>query len=347
MMRSGALSTTVENCAVCARTPSALAGYVVRHHLGVLAKSLQLLARALEHVHTIEPGGVGIGILGRVGVVSEGVPFRTVVTTFVIPAVISVLTFTAAVAFWTDRSVGNEEAFRENAAEVLAMDSSQEALAVRLMDEAVEAVPLLALIRGAGERATLVLLGSGAFDSVFNRLIVEGHRHVVSQTDDPFTADLTDVRTVLVAPIARIAPDLAERVPVDVFEAVVILDSDALPVVGRVAGWLPVVSVITAAAAVFFAVALVMLSRRRSVALVTVGLAVLIAGISVYAWSTFGGSIATARISDELTRVLVTNGYAVFTRSLQTEGLVLVVAGSVIAATGFIGVVAGLARREA
>jgi hypothetical protein len=136
-------------------------------------------------------------------------------------------------------------------------------------------------------------------------------------------------------------------VPVDAFEAVVILDADALPFVGRVAGWLPVISVFAAAAGVFLAVALVMLSRRRSIALITVGLAVLIAGIGVYAWGTFGGSAATARIADELTRVLVTNGYAVFARSLQTEGLVLASAGSVIAAAGLIGVVVGVARSEA
>ncbi len=116
------------------------------------------------------------------------------------------------------------------------------------------------------------------------------------------------------------------------------------------AGWqagFPLVSVFAAAAGVFLAVALVMLSRRRSIALITVGLAALIAGIGVYAWATFGGSLAIARIGDGLTRVLVTNGYAVFTRSLRTEGLVLASAGSVIAVAGLIGVVVGVARSEA
>jgi hypothetical protein len=285
--------------------------------------------------------------VGRVRADSEECPIRTVVTVFAIPALVSVLTFTSAVAFWMDRSVASEEAFREQAIEVLAMDSSQKAIAARLMDEAVDAVPLLALVRGAGERATVVLLDSGAFDSVFDRLIVEGHRHVVSPADGPFTADLTDMRAVLVSPIAQIAPELAELVPVDAFEAVVILDADALPFVGRVAGWVPSISVFAAAAGVFLAVALVMLSRRRSIALIAVGLAVLIAGIGVYAWATFGGSLAIARIGDGLTRVLVTNGYAVFTRSLRTEGLVLASAGSVIAAAGLIGVVVGVARSEA
>ncbi len=285
--------------------------------------------------------------VGRVRADFEECPIRTVVTVFAIPALISILTFTSAVAFWMDRSVASEEAFREQAVEVLAMDSSQKAIAARLMDEGVDAVPLLALVRGAGERATVVLLDSGAFDSVFDRLIVEGHRHIVSPSDGPFTADLTDVRTVLVAPIEKIAPELAELVPVDAFEAVVILDADALPFVGRVAGWLPFVSVFAAAAGVFLAVALVMLSRRRSIALIAVGLAALIAGIGVYAWSTFGGSLAVARIADGLTRVLVTNGYAVFTRSLQTEGLVLASAGSGIAAAGLIGVIVEVARSEA
>ncbi|MCJ7779506.1 MAG: hypothetical protein MUQ27_01645, partial [Acidimicrobiia bacterium] len=99
---------------------------------------------------------------------------------FAISALISVLIFTSAVAFWMNRYVASEEAFREQAVEVLALDSSQKAVAARLIDEAVDAVPLLALVRGAGERATVVLLDSGAFDSVFDRLIVEGHRHIVS-----------------------------------------------------------------------------------------------------------------------------------------------------------------------
>ncbi|MEA3510313.1 MAG: hypothetical protein U9R51_02655 [Actinomycetota bacterium] len=265
---------------------------------------------------------------------------------FAVPALISILVFSSAVAFWMDRSVGSEAAFLEHATEVLAMDSSQEAIAVRLMDEAIDAVPLLALVRGAGESATLVLLDSGAFDGVFDRLAIEGHRHVMSRSEDPFTADLTDVRAVLVAPIAQIAPDLAERVPVDAFESVVILDSDAMPVVGRVAGWLPAVSVFAAAAAVFLSVALVMLSHRRSVALITVGLAVLIAGLGVYAWSRFGGPIAAQQISDELTQVLVTNGYAVFSRSLRIEGLVLAITGLVVAAAGGMGLLVQVARAK-
>lgn len=285
-------------------------------------------------------------MVGRVRAESEECPIRTVVTTIAIPVLISILVFTSAVAFWMDRSVASEGAFLDHATEVLAMDSSKEAIAVRLMDEAVGAVPLLALVRGAGERATLVLLDSGAFDSVFDRLAIEGHRHVMSQSDEPFTADLTDVRAVLVAPIAQIAPDLAERVPVDAFESVVILDSDALPIVGRAAGWLPFVSVFAAAAAVFLAVALVMLSRRRSVALITVGLAVLIAGVGVYAWSTIGGPLAADQINDDLTHVLVVNGYAVFSRSLQTEGMGLAIAGIAIAAAGALTALVELARVE-
>ena len=254
-----------------------------------------------------------------------------------IPALISVLVFASAVAFWMDRSVGSEAAFLEHATEVLAMNSSQEAIAVRLMDEAIGAVPLLALVRGAGERATLVLLDSGAFDGVFDRLAIEGHRHVMSQSDEPFTADLTDVRAVLVAPIAQIAPDLADRVPVDTFESVVILDSDALPIVGRVDGWLPVVSVFSAAFAVFLAVALVMLSPRRPIALIAVGAAAAIAGAGVYGWSVLGGPIAADQITDDLTRVLVVNGYAIFSRSLRTEGLILVGTGAIVATAGLLG----------
>lgn len=227
------------------------------------------------------------------------------------------------------------------------MDSSQEAIAARLMDEAIGAVPLLALVRGAGESATLVLLDSGAFDSVFDRLAVEGHRHVMSQSDEPFTADLTNVRAVLVAPIAQIAPDLAERVPVDTFESVVILDSDALPIIGRVAGWLPVVSVFSAALAVFLAVALVMLSPRRSIALISVGAATAIAGAGVYGWSVFGGPIAADQITDELTRILVVNGYAVFSRSLRTEGLVLIATGAIIAIAGLLGALAASLKPRA
>lgn len=227
------------------------------------------------------------------------------------------------------------------------MDSSQEAIAARLMDEAIGAVPLLALVRGAGESATLALLDSGAFDSVFDRLAVEGHRHVMSQSDEPFTADLTNVRAVLVAPIAQIAPDLAERVPVDTFESVVILDSDALPIIGRVAGWLPVVSVFSAALAVFLAVALVMLSPRRSIALISVGAATAIAGAGVYGWSVFGGPIAADQITDELTRILVVNGYAVFSRSLRTEGLVLIATGAIIAIAGLLGALAASLKPQA
>ena len=259
-----------------------------------------------------------------------------------ISVLISVLAFIATVALWIERSAGSEAAFSANAAEVLTMDSSQQALAERLMDEAIDAVPLLALVRGAGEQATVALVDSGAFDEAMNRVIVEAHRHVVSGADGPFTADLTDVRDVLVAPIARISPDLADRIPVEVFENVVILDSGALPILGTLARGLPAIAIFSAAGAVFLAVALVMLADRRSVAMIAVGLAVAFAGLGVTIWGSVGGSVAAERIDDDLTRTLVVNGYAVINPWLRSAGLVLAIGGIVFAAGGAI---AAAARR--
>ncbi len=279
---------------------------------------------------------------GRVCGLREGVPIRSAVVMITISVLISVLAFIATVALWIERSAGSEAAFSANAAEVLTMDSSQQALAERLMDEAIDAVPLLALVRGAGEQATVALLDSGAFDEAMNRVIVEAHRHVVSGADGPFTADLTDVRDVLVAPIARISPDLADRIPVEVFENVVILDSGALPILGTLARGLPAIVIFSAAGAVFLAVALVMLADRRSVAMIAVGLAVAFAGLGVTIWGSVGGSVAAERIDDDLTRTLVVNGYAVINPWLRSAGLVLAIGGIVFAAGGAI---AAAARR--
>ncbi|MGB9358715.1 MAG: hypothetical protein WCC01_09175 [Acidimicrobiia bacterium] len=261
-----------------------------------------------------------------------------------IGALISILTFVAAIAFWLDRAVVQEAAFLDLATEVLEMDTSQQALAERLMDEAIDAVPLLALVRGAGERAIVVILDSGAFDPAIDNLVVAGHRHVMSAAEGPFVSDLSDVRDVLVEPIARISPNLAERIPVDVFGEVVILDEEALPAIVRTAGWVPAVSVVAAAVAVFLAVAVVMLAGRRSLAAVIVGLAVLIAGGGVVLWSVAGGSLFPSRIDDPISRVLVENGYAVFSRSLTAVGAWLIVLGFVVTAAGLIGVLIGAAR---
>ena len=284
--------------------------------------------------------------VGRVRADSEERPIRYVVTMIAISALISILTFVSAAAFWVDRSVVREAAFLESATEVLEMDSSQQALAERLMNEAVGAVPLLAFVRGAGERATVALLDAGAFDEAIDSLVIAGHRHVMAQEEGPFTADLTEVRAVIVEPIAQIAPDLADQIPVDAFEAVVIADSEAVPAVGRAASWVPAVSVFSAAGAVFLAVTLVMLAQRRSIALALVGAAVLIAGLGVVVWSAGAGSLAVARIDDPISRVLVENGYAVFSRSLRIEGLWLVLGGIALACAGLVGYLVGAARGE-
>ena len=284
--------------------------------------------------------------VGRVRADSEERPIRYVVTMIAISALISILTFVSAAAFWVDRSVVREAAFLESATEVLEMDSSQQALAERLMTEAVGAVPLLAFVRGAGERATVALLDAGAFDEAIDSLVIAGHRHVMAQEEGPFTADLTEVRAVIVEPIAQIAPDLADQIPVDAFEAVVIADSEAVPAVGRAASWVPAVSVFSAAGAVFLAVTLVMLAQRRSIALALVGAAVLIAGLGVVVWSAGAGSLAVARIDDPISRVLVENGYAVFSRSLRIEGLWLVLGGIALACAGLIGFLVGAARQQ-
>jgi len=284
------------------------------------------------------------GPLGRVRAESEEFPIRTVVTMIAISALISILTYVSAVAFWVDRSVVREDAFLQSATEVLEMDSSQQALAERLMNEAVDAVPLLAFVRGAGEQATVALLDSGAFDDAIADLVVAGHRHVMAQEEGPFTADLTEVRAVIVEPIARIAPALADRIPVDAFEAVVIADADDVPSVGRAAGWVPVVAMFSAAGAVFLAIALVMLAQRRSIALVLIGAAVLIAGLGVVAWSVGAGPLAAAGVDDPISSVLVKNGYAVFSRPLRIEGLWLALAGTALAGAGLVGYLVGEAR---
>ena len=105
-------------------------------------------------------------------------------------------------------------------------------------------------------------------------------------------------------------------------------------------------SLFSAAGAIFLAVALVMLARRRSMALVLVGAAVLIAGIGVVAWSTAGGTFAAARIDDPISRVLVENGYAVFSRSLRIEGLWLVLGGIAHACAGLVGYLVAAARQQ-
>jgi hypothetical protein len=271
---------------------------------------------------------------------------RSVVTTLAIPVLLAVLTFLAAIAFWMDRSVGREAAFLDHATEVLAIDTSQEALAARLMDEAIDAVPLLALVRGAGERATVGLLDSGAFDPAIDSVVIAGHRYIITQPDGPLAVDLTEVREVIVAPIARFAPDLADRVPVDVFESVVILEPDALPLAVRFLPWASAASIFLAAAAAFAAIAYVMLAERRSVALGSVGLALLGAGLGVVVWSIAGGPLAATSVDDALSRILVRNAYDVFSRSLRTEGVWLVVAGVAIAAAALVGysVEGGVAR---
>lgn len=217
------------------------------------------------------------------------------------------------------------------------MDTSQEALAARLMDEAVDAVPLLALVRGAGERATVALLDSGAFDPAIDSVVRAGHRYIIARPDGPFAVDLTEVRDVIVAPIAQFAPDLAERVPVDVFQSVVILEADAMPFAVRALPWLSAVSIFLAAGVLFAAIASVMLAERRSVALQWVGLAVLGAGIGVVVWSVAGGPLGASRVDDPLSLVLVQNAYDVFLRSLRVEGMWLMGAGLVIAGAGFLG----------
>ena len=263
-----------------------------------------------------------------------------------VSALISILTYVSAVAFWVDRSALQEDAFLESATEVLEIDSSQEALAERLMNEAVDAVPLLAFVRGAGEQATVALLDSGAFDEAIDSLVIAGHRHMMAQEEGPFTADLTEVRAVIVEPIAQIAPDLAELIPVDAFEAVVIADSAAVPAVGRAAGWVPVVAMFSAAGAVFLAFALVMFAQRRSIALVFVGGAVLIAGLGVVVWSIGAGPLAAARLDDPISRVLVENGYSVFSRTLRTEGLWLALVGVALACAGLVGYLVGGTRAK-
>lgn len=243
-----------------------------------------------------------------------------------------------------DRSIVQESAFRVHAVEVFEADSSKEALAALLMDEAEKAVVLPAFVRGVGEPAIVALFDTGVFDPAINRLIIAGHRHVMSQRDGPLIADLSDVWLIIARSIDQFAPGLSNQVSEDAFRAIVIVESDVLPSIGRAAGWAFAVSVFSAAGALFLAVALVAPARRRLVAVISVGAALAIAGLGVVAWSAVGSSLAVSRIDDSVGRTLMENGYSVFSAPLRINGFLLTVVGIGLVVVGLVGFLAGSRR---
>ena len=182
------------------------------------------------------------------------------------------------VVVWYAGAVRDEAGFVPVAAEVLASEPARRLVAEEVVDRIVRFEPAVAVVRGPAESTIAAVLAS----PVFAPLAEEAARslHGALLVGGPVVVDLGPWRDELLAPLAALAPAVAEAVPSELFGPFVLVDAGRLPRLPDPTPW-----GIAAAIGAFgtFVLLLVLLRRAAAVGLVAFGVGLGLAGTLVVA----------------------------------------------------------------
>jgi len=255
-----------------------------------------------------------------------------VVTALLFAALIYVVNF----GVWASRDLVDSAAFSESAVSALTEESSREAIANLVVDEIVEDRPVLALAATPMKGLVADALGNQAFESILVAVAGRLHASLFDGSADGITIELSAIRDRVVPVVAGLFPEVAEQLPEDVFEDVVIVEegsvpelSPALTTVRRVL-WLVLILAVGLGIALFF------LIRDRANALLVVGSSVMLSGLITAFLVPGGRSLTVGSADNPDVEVIVSNLYNSLVNGLKLQSRLLLLVGVALVVAGYL-----------
>lgn len=126
-------------------------------------------------------------------------------------------------------TVVDADEFRRRTVGAMADPQAREVIARRVTAEVVEQAPETAVVRPLIEVAVQGALASDAFQHNLAAATADLHRTVLAGDDDTLTLRLVDLVLVVKTQLAATQPQLAERIPDNVTDALVQVNADIAP----------------------------------------------------------------------------------------------------------------------
>jgi len=249
-------------------------------------------------------------------------------------ALLGVLIYVGNFAWWFDREVADSENFVDSTVVALGERDSREALGQLIADRLVDQYPILIVVESNLVGMFSDLLATAALGEVIRFVGVDVHERIITGNQNAIVINLEDYRDAIMAPLAAVAPRLADLVPDGWFVSVEVLDDGALPDLSLYAQWTSTARFIAIVGAAALMALLLWSVKRRGMGVVLVGVAFMLAGFASGLLAPGGRWLATRDVDRRSIEVLVTNAYNEFARSLLLSAAILFLIGLALVSIG-------------
>lgn len=255
---------------------------------------------------------------------------------------VAILTPLSVLAVWADREIGDTDGYVAAMAPLASDPAVQNAVAVRITDEVIQKIdvgPFHEGVRNLLYEAVISFSGTDSYKTAWNTVNRAAHTAV----EQALTSDSGDAVSIDLAPVIeqvkqQLSADVlafAEQIPVG-RTRITILDSDRLGVAReifdglQIAGvWLPVATLLLAAAAVLLAV-------RTRRAFIGLGIALAAGGALLRIAVTLGRGLALDDLPADVDRPAASAVYEALTATLHTTAWWVLGAGLALAAVAWL-----------
>jgi hypothetical protein len=248
--------------------------------------------------------------------------------------VASVVLVLALVAGYAQRAVVDSDQFANRATAALRDDSVRSLIAARITDDVVLAKQAdLITARPIIQSAASAVVGSRAFTNLFRVAVRDLHRALFKRDQDTLTLTLADLRTVLAAALAQVAPSVAADVRsarrVDLIERDIGALSASLV---RIADKVDLLAVLLLVAWIALVGAALWSSPERRRTVVELGIGAAAGGVLLLVAYGVLRSLAIGQVDGPGQRAAAAAVWDAFLKDLRSATLILTVSGVVVAA---------------
>lgn len=266
----------------------------------------------------------------------------------VLIVLVAILTPLSALAVWADREIGDTDAYVAAMAPLASDPAVQNAVAVRITGEVMQKIdvgPFQEGVRSLLYEAVISFSATDSYKTAWNTVNRAAHtafeQALTSDSGDSVSVDLAPVIEQVKQQLSADGLPFADQLPVGRTRTT-ILDSDGLGVAReifdglQIAGvWLPIATLLPAAAAVLLAVRTAR-GRRARRAFIGLGIALAVGGVLLRIAVTLGRGLALDDLPADVDRPAASAVYDALTATLRTTAWWVLGAGLALAAVAWL-----------
>ncbi|HYI99918.1 MAG TPA: hypothetical protein VEX36_09635 [Thermoleophilaceae bacterium] len=251
----------------------------------------------------------------------------------VLVALTAVVLIAAAVAGYARLALLDADRFADRATASVRDDSVRTLIAERVTDEVLRQQADLLAARPVISSAIAGIVGSGPFESLFRRALLDAHHAVFARDRDTIALTLLDVGVVAGAALREVDPRIADRL--EESGRITLLENRVGSVTGdlaRTAERLRTLAYLLAALALAAASAALALSGDRRQTAFRLGVATAVAGAAIVIAYTIARAGIVGRVSGADERAAAGAVWDAYLEDLKRLGWLLAAAGAVVSA---------------